>query len=186
MSFQRILVAIEDSPLDSSVFTAAMELAQLNKAVLKLVHCVGNEIVAEPISTMPFEPNLSPSLLMDNYQTQQIIIEQQIHEAEAILKQYSEEAMSHGVQTQSDYLVGEAGYQVCKAAKDWPADLIVVGRRGRSGLAEAFLGSVSNYVVHHAPCSVLVIQEVEPESHTDALTDSSSAVINPHPSQDVV
>ncbi|MGC1393382.1 MAG: universal stress protein [Coleofasciculaceae cyanobacterium] len=38
--------------------------------------------------------------------------------------------------------------------------MVVVGRRGRTGLAEAFLGSVSNYVVHHAPCSVLVIQEV--------------------------
>lgn len=186
MSFQRILIAIEDSPLDASVFTAAIELAQSNKAMLKLVHCIGEEIVAEPISTMPFEPNLSPSLLMDNYQTQQIIIEQQTEEAQTILKRYSQEAMSHGVPTLSDYLVGEVGYQLCEAAKDWVADLIVVGRRGRSGLAEALLGSVSNYVVHHAPCSVLVIQEVEPEPPTEAVTGSSSAVISPDSSQEAV
>ncbi|RMG10302.1 MAG: universal stress protein, partial [Cyanobacteria bacterium J055] len=36
--------------------------------------------------------------------------------------------------------------------------LIIVGRRGRQGIEEAVLGSVSNYVVHHAPCSVLAIQ----------------------------
>ena len=43
-------------------------------------------------------------------------------------------------------------------AKDWNADLIIMGRRGLTGLSEMFLGSVSNYVVHHASCSVLLIQ----------------------------
>ncbi|NEO65320.1 MAG: universal stress protein, partial [Moorea sp. SIO4G2] len=38
--------------------------------------------------------------------------------------------------------------------------LIVLGRRGLGGLKEMVLGSVSNYVVHHAPCSVLVVQGV--------------------------
>lgn len=33
-----------------------------------------------------------------------------------------------------------------------------MGRRGHKGLSEILLGSVSNYVVHHAPCSVLVLQ----------------------------
>ncbi|MDB9482953.1 universal stress protein, partial [Dolichospermum circinale CS-537/05] len=35
--------------------------------------------------------------------------------------------------------------------------LIMMGRRGRSGLAEFFLGSQSNYVLHHAPCSVQIV-----------------------------
>jgi nucleotide-binding universal stress UspA family protein len=33
-----------------------------------------------------------------------------------------------------------------------------MGRRGRTGLSELFLGSVSNYVTHHAPCSVLTLK----------------------------
>ncbi|HIK43734.1 MAG TPA: universal stress protein, partial [Leptolyngbyaceae cyanobacterium M65_K2018_010] len=37
------------------------------------------------------------------------------------------------------------------------ADLIVVGRRERGRIKAALLGSVSNYVVHHAPCSVLIV-----------------------------
>ena len=47
---------------------------------------------------------------------------------------------------------------ICNAAISWQADLIIMGRRGRTGLSELFLGSVSNYVLHHAPCAVLVVQ----------------------------
>jgi len=38
-------------------------------------------------------------------------------------------------------------------------DLIVVGSRGRTGLARALLGSVAERVVRHAPCTVVVARE---------------------------
>ncbi len=44
------------------------------------------------------------------------------------------------------------------AAKRLPADLVVVGSHGRSGLSKLLLGSVATHVVTHAPCNVLVVK----------------------------
>jgi nucleotide-binding universal stress UspA family protein len=45
---------------------------------------------------------------------------------------------------------------ILEKAQSWPADLIVVGTHGRSALARAVLGSVSQNLIRHAPCSVRV------------------------------
>jgi nucleotide-binding universal stress UspA family protein len=44
-------------------------------------------------------------------------------------------------------------------AKEWRADLIVVGSHGYTGLKRFLLGSVARSVVSHAPCSVEVVRE---------------------------
>lgn len=51
---------------------------------------------------------------------------------------------------------GPAGQVLVDAAEG--ADLLVVGCRGHSGLAEALLGSVGQYCVHHAPCPVVIMR----------------------------
>jgi nucleotide-binding universal stress UspA family protein len=44
------------------------------------------------------------------------------------------------------------------------ADLVVVGSRGRSGIRAALLGSVSEHVVHHAACPVVVVKGQQSDS----------------------
>jgi nucleotide-binding universal stress UspA family protein len=51
---------------------------------------------------------------------------------------------------------GRAGPVLAEAAEG--ADLLVVGNRGHGGLAEALLGSVGQYCVHHAPCPVVIMR----------------------------
>jgi nucleotide-binding universal stress UspA family protein len=51
---------------------------------------------------------------------------------------------------------GRAGRVLAGAAEG--ADLLVVGCRGHGGLAEAMLGSVGQYCVHHAPCPVVIMR----------------------------
>lgn len=52
---------------------------------------------------------------------------------------------------------GTAGQQIIEEAEIWKADMIVVGSHGR-GFWGRMLGSVSDAVTHHAPCSVLVVR----------------------------
>jgi nucleotide-binding universal stress UspA family protein len=68
------------------------------------------------------------------------------------------QAQAAGIEVSWDWRGGEVGPQICDIAKQYEADLIVIGRRGRGRLQTALLGSVSNYVLHHAHCSVLVVQ----------------------------
>ena len=50
---------------------------------------------------------------------------------------------------------GEVAEELIKATHD--ADMVVLGSRGSGGFARLMLGSVSNQVVHHAACPVVVI-----------------------------
>ena len=51
---------------------------------------------------------------------------------------------------------GEPGAALCRFAADVGATAVVVGSRGRGWIRRALLGSVSDYVVRNAPCSVVV------------------------------
>ena len=58
-------------------------------------------------------------------------------------------------------LDGEPGQAICNLAGEISARAIVMGTRGRSGLKRAVLGSVSDYVVRNAPCTVVVTPPVD-------------------------
>jgi nucleotide-binding universal stress UspA family protein len=53
-------------------------------------------------------------------------------------------------------LRGDPARAVCEAASELSSRAIVIGSRGRGGVARALLGSVSDYVVRNAPCPVVI------------------------------
>jgi nucleotide-binding universal stress UspA family protein len=52
---------------------------------------------------------------------------------------------------------GDAGSAICELATERDADAIVIGSRGHGAVRRALLGSVSTYVVKHAPCPVVIV-----------------------------
>lgn len=50
-----------------------------------------------------------------------------------------------------------AGEVICRIAKEKEADMIVMGSRGQGVLRRTFLGSVSDYVIHHCRLPVTVV-----------------------------
>ncbi len=53
---------------------------------------------------------------------------------------------------------GKPASRIVEVAKNWSADLIVMGSHGRGKVQGLLLGSVSEGVLHHAPCPVLVVR----------------------------
>jgi nucleotide-binding universal stress UspA family protein len=67
-------------------------------------------------------------------------------------------ALSASGQIDKRIEVGDVANTVCHVAEELGVDVIVVGSHGRTGLERIFLGSVSEHVVRHAPCPVLVVR----------------------------
>ncbi len=63
----------------------------------------------------------------------------------------------------AEVLDGSPPRVIVETAEDWKADLIVIGSHGYGFWSRVMLGSVSNSVVHHAPCSVLVVRTAAAE-----------------------
>lgn len=139
MSFKKILVAVDDSPATATVFVKALELAQRDAAQLMIGHSI----------ELAGSSQLTVNLVDLEIETQQ---------AQSLLQLYYQKAKILGIMAEFSYQTGDPGTNICDLARSWGADLIVLGRRGLKGFAELLAGSVSNHVVHHAPCSVLVVQ----------------------------
>lgn len=82
--------------------------------------------------------------------------------AERRLKEFVGQKGSAPVTIETRAVVGDPAWEVCREAKREPADLIVMGSHGHTGLAHVLLGSVAERVVQHAPCPVLVVRRPRP------------------------
>jgi nucleotide-binding universal stress UspA family protein len=65
----------------------------------------------------------------------------------------------HGANVVTRVEVGDAGPMIVWVAQQIGADVVVVGSHGRGALKRLVSGSVSEHVVHHSPCPVLVVRQ---------------------------
>jgi nucleotide-binding universal stress UspA family protein len=158
MSAQKILVTLDHSSQAPIVFEAALGLAQKQHSQLRIFHCLDWEAEEKRglvgIGTLG-DVDVSGAALGHRRD----FLARHLKEAQDLLQPYYQEAISRNIPTEITCQAGNPGFRICHLARNWGADLIVIGRRGYQGLSEIFLGSVSNYVIHHAPCSVLVVQK---------------------------
>ncbi|MEM6426622.1 MAG: universal stress protein [Cyanobacteria bacterium P01_D01_bin.128] len=160
MMFKRILVAIDSSETRTeSIFQQAIALAKNSAdARLMLLHVLCSDDPSNPGLPMRTYSVYYPpveAISWQNYQKHWDDYERRWLER---LQNLSNAAIAAGIPAEFTEVSGEPGKQICSLAHNWEADLIIVGSRGRRGIKEWLLGSVSNYVMHHAPCSVLLAQ----------------------------
>ncbi len=170
--FNKILVALDNGDTCHTVFAQAVVLAQATRAELMLLSVL--DLMDDASLLLPtypgfgFYPLAVDEDLRGTYATQY-----QKRESDGLerLRGFADEAAATGIEATVTQTGGSPGRTICEQAETWQADLIMVGSHGRKGLGELFLGSVSNYVMHHAPCSVMVVHQPDDADAIDENAD---------------
>ena len=141
MSFQRILIALDDSPISIHAMEVGKDLAKAVGAEIALLHVLDPRIAYAPEGGFP---------------------------ASNVLAEFREQARRllrcaarriGGDPPPWEYLVeGNVSRKIVTSADEWKADLIVMGSHGRTGIALAFLGSTAESVVRHSRIPVLTVR----------------------------
>ncbi|ELS03852.1 universal stress protein UspA-like protein [Xenococcus sp. PCC 7305] len=151
----KILVAVDRSEKNKSVLDSALSLAKATDSTLMFLH-----VLSENESGYPILPNYAYYPVVDDRDFE--IYRKQLAEYKKLgldlLQNLTRKASEAGVSVEYSQLTGNPGRTICELADTWGADLIIVGSRGLKGLKEMFLGSVSNYITHHTPCSILIVR----------------------------
>jgi nucleotide-binding universal stress UspA family protein len=145
----RIVVGVDGSAPSLAALRWAAEEAQLRDAQLVALHAW-----TPPLPVAVPGPGLAPIPEVDLPGQVEALREG----AEAELDAALQEAFSGAPPVEIERLLVEDDPAEALQAESAKADLVVVGSRGRTGLKAALLGSVSEHVVGHVECPVVVVR----------------------------
>ncbi len=148
--YKRILVPIDGSEPSKLALQEAIKVAKGDGSALQLLHVVDEYLIGPALDAS----YMSSSIYADAIAALQTSGRRILEEAEALVRQA-------GLQPQSTFLetIGRrAADLIVEKAKEWPADLIVMGTHGRRGLSRLVLGSDAEWVLRSTPVPVLMVR----------------------------
>lgn len=158
----RVLIAVDASEAAGTVAMTAARLFPKSEVIL--------------CSAVPLPVVVSDATFGASYTT--ALPESMMHEVQDLAGEIAAELTCTGSDAEVITPVGDPGSVICEVAATRGVDVVVVGRNERGWLSHLFSPSISDYVVRHAPCPVLVVR-AEP----DGDLDSSDPM--PQPNDDV-
>ncbi|MGZ5405914.1 MAG: universal stress protein [Nocardioides sp.] len=141
-TFNRILVAVDDSPAALTAAHVAVDLAASSGARIRFVHATGDGELVRALAKLGHEGQLADT---------------RRSAAESLLRHVTAEAHRAGVQTDSASLTGPPAALLLGAARDWSADLVVIGRSDVRRAGSAYVGAVTRGVLEFSEIPVLVV-----------------------------
>jgi nucleotide-binding universal stress UspA family protein len=142
----RILLATDGSEQAELAVLRAVELADATDSELHVVH----------VGVVPIFLQSYPGTL--GYYGK--LYEQIEEESKELLRKLSWRVKAAGGTVAGSHLrMGQVDLEILALAEELGADLIVMGCRGLGGVRRALMGSVSDSVVRHAHCPVLVVRQ---------------------------
>jgi nucleotide-binding universal stress UspA family protein len=150
----KIVLATDGSREAALAAHTAAQIANETDSELHLVHVLPRSV--------PLHPGhfVGPEVEEHWLQREQELLER---EAQLLLDTQVEEIEAAGSSVAQTHLgIGKPDEEIVALAEDLEAGLIVIGNRGRGGIRRALMGSVSDSVVRHAHCPVLVVRKEKP------------------------
>ena len=141
LPIRRILVGTDFSELADGALAYAVELAKVHRASITLLHAYELPIVGFPEGSFVVAADVASRLM---------------NAAQESLKASAQRHRDADVPIETVLRDDAAFRAIAALASEIHADLVVVGTHGRTGLAHALLGSVSEKVVRTCPVPVLV------------------------------
>lgn len=145
--YRRILVPVDGSACSQKGLSEALKLASLLKARVLLLHVV-NELISDPtLAPAEYHDHLIKAMRETGMAT--------LADAQAMAARQGADVQVKLVET----IGGRASDCIVDAAKQWGADLIVMGTHGRRGMSRLAMGSDAELVVRSTPVPVLLVRE---------------------------
>ena len=154
MGYKKILVAMDRFQHSHVVFDHALNMALKENAELMVFSCVKQYTTAELQDRIGVQTELDQSEALKVHRR---LADEEIAHVKAWVNGLIKKTGDKQITIETMVEEGIAGPKICELAKNWRADLVIIGRSRRSKLSECVLGSVSNHVIHHTPCSVLLV-----------------------------
>jgi nucleotide-binding universal stress UspA family protein len=163
--FRKLFVAIDFSPNSDEALRQAHDRALSTGAQLAVCHIVPNELR----SNLLFPDISRITALKFPLEMKQI--------AEAAAARVAE--ITGRTEGEFELIVDDGTPQalILSRAEEWLADLIIVGSHGQTSAADALLGSVTDRVIRHAHCPVLIVRPGKRTGRIVAGTDFSDPVL---------
>jgi nucleotide-binding universal stress UspA family protein len=152
MEIKKILVALDGGDQAEKALEAAIEIAKSGGAEIHLASAYALPIVYT--STLSME-----GIYPDNSTVVETMYKIAHAQFEEILAAAAALVSSQNIPVFTEILEGSPGHMIIQRAEEKGVDLIAVGSHNRTAVDRFFMGSVSNYVVQHAPKLVLVAKE---------------------------
>ncbi len=153
---EKILVPIDGSEHSLKALEVAIQIAKKFEGKITLIHVysvtVRPIIMPEPTTlTPPGVPIMTPTEISR-------VVNAAREVGNRILSDGEDKAKAEAVPVEKILTEGHVVHEIIRVAKDGNFDLIVIGARGISHMREMLLGSVTDGVIHHASCPVLVVK----------------------------
>lgn len=126
--------------------------------LLKLTASDKVKLISVVDMAVPLSIDIYGGYLPDTTELEKVARENTTQFLETSVSKAKEIFGENGPAVLSEVLFGSPESRIVETAEQMPADLIIVGSHGYNRWERLLLGSVSDSVVHHSPCSVLVVR----------------------------